>query len=53
MAGKGVPGPRGMRGGPKAKDIKGSLSRLIKFLISDYKKHLILVLICLVFWLVK
>ena len=49
MAGKGVPGPRGMRGGPKAKDIKGSLGRLIKFLITDYKKHLLLVLVCLVF----
>ncbi len=50
MAGpKGVPGPRGMRGGPKAKDVKGSLTRLTKFLISDYKKPLILVLVCLVF----
>jgi len=49
MAGKGVPGPRGMRGGPKAKDVKGSLGRLIKFLISDYKVSLIIVLICLVF----
>ncbi len=49
MAGPRVAGPRGrMRGGPKAKDIKGSFARLIKFLLHDYKKQLILVLVCLV-----
>ena len=48
MAGmKGGPGGR-MRGGPKAKDIKGSLSRVLKFLWGDYKKRLILVFACLV-----
>ncbi len=49
MAGPKVAGPRGrMRGGPKAKDAKGSFVRLIKFLLHDYKKQLILVAVCLV-----
>lgn len=39
---------RRMRNGKKAKDIKGSFLRLLKFLLGDYKKSLILVLFCLV-----
>ncbi|MBR3593261.1 MAG: ABC transporter ATP-binding protein [Clostridia bacterium] len=42
-------GPGRRKFGPKAKDVKGSLFRLIKFLIADYKKQLIFVLICLFF----
>ncbi len=34
--------------GPKAKNVKGSLSRLLKMLFTDYKGKLILVTVCLV-----
>ncbi|MBQ8550680.1 MAG: ABC transporter ATP-binding protein [Clostridia bacterium] len=42
-------GPGRRKFGPKAKDVKGSLLRLLKFLIADYKKQLIFVLVCLFF----
>ena len=42
-----MPGPRGFKGGPKAKNTKGTLSRLIKFLFKYYKTYLIIVAICI------
>lgn len=44
-----MPGHRGgMRGGPKAKNAKGTLSRLIKYLFKYYKSYLIIVAVCIV-----
>jgi len=40
--------PRGFRGGPKAKDAKGTIIRLLKYLFQYYKKQLVLVVICIV-----
>ncbi len=42
-----MPGPGGFKGGPKAKDTKGTLSRLIKFLFKYYKTYLIIVAVCI------
>ena len=42
-----MPGPRGFKGGPKAKNTKGTLSRLIKFLFKYYKTYLIIVAVCI------
>ncbi|MBR4072672.1 MAG: ABC transporter ATP-binding protein [Clostridia bacterium] len=40
--------PRGFRGGPKAKDAKGTLKRLLSYLFKYYKPQLILVVVCIV-----
>ena len=40
-------GHKGMRGGPKAKNAKGTVSRLIKYLFNYYKAYLIIVGICI------
>ena len=42
-----MPGPGGFKGGPKAKNTKGTLSRLIKFLFKYYKTYLIIVAVCI------
>ena len=42
-----MPGPRGFNGGPKAKNIKGTLLRLFKFLFKYYKTYLIIVAVCI------
>ena len=42
-----MPGPRGFKGGPKAKNTKGTLSRLFKFLFKYYKTYLIIVAVCI------
>ena len=42
-----MPGPRGFKGGPKAKNIKGTLLRLFKFLFKYYKTYLIIVAVCI------
>ena len=42
-----MPGPGGFKGGPKAKNAKGTLSRLIKFLFKYYKTYLIIVAVCI------
>lgn len=44
-----MPGPRGFRGGPKAKNTKGTLTRLMKFLFKYFKGKLIAVFVCIVF----
>lgn len=44
-----MPGPRGFRGGPKAKNTKGTLMRLMKFLFKYFKGELIAVFVCIVF----
>lgn len=44
-----MPGPRGFRGGPKAKNTKGTLTRLMKFLFKYFKGELIAVFVCIVF----
>ena len=44
-----MPGPRGFRGGAKAKDTKGTLARLMKFLFKYFKGSLIAVFICIIF----
>ena len=41
-----MPGPRGFKGGPKAKNTKGTLLRLFKFLFKYYKTYLIIVAVC-------
>ncbi len=43
-----MPGPNKRMHGPKAKNVKGSISRLIKLLFHDYKYRLLLVAICLI-----
>lgn len=40
-------GHKGMRGGPKAKNTKGTISRLIKYLFKYYKTYLVIVGICI------
>ncbi len=40
-------GHKGMRGGPKAKNAKGTVARLIKLLFKYYKAYLIIVGICI------
>lgn len=40
-------GPGGFRGGPKAKNAKGTLLRLFKFLFKYYKTYLIIVAVCI------
>lgn len=42
-----MPGPGGFRGGPKAKNVKGTLLRLFKFLFKYYKTYLIIVAVCI------
>ena len=42
-----MPGPRGFKGGPKAKNTKGTLLRLFKFLFKYYKIYLIIVAVCI------
>ncbi len=42
-----MPGPRGFKGGSKAKNIKGTLLRLFKFLFKYYKTYLIIVAVCI------
>lgn len=44
-----MPGPnRGFKGGPKAKNAKGTLGRLMKYLLKYYKTYLLIVAVCLV-----
>ncbi len=40
--------PRGFKGGPKAKDAKGTLKRLLGYLFKYYKSQLVLVTVCIV-----
>ena len=40
-------GHKGIKGGPKAKNAKGTVSRLIKYLFKYYKAYLIIVGICI------
>lgn len=42
-----MPGPREFKGGPKAKNTKGTLLRLFKFLFKYYKTYLIIVAVCI------
>ena len=42
-----MPGPGGFRGGPRAKNAKGTLLRLFKFLFKYYKTYLIIVAVCI------
>ena len=42
-----MPGPRGFKGGPKAKNAKGTLLRLFKFLFKYYKAYLVIVGVCI------
>lgn len=42
-----MPGPGGFRGGTKAKNAKGTLLRLFKFLFKYYKTYLIIVAVCI------
>lgn len=42
-----MPGPRGFKGGPKAKNTKGTFLRLFKFLFKYYKTYLIIVAVCI------
>lgn len=42
-----MPGPGGFRGGSKAKNAKGTLLRLFKFLFKYYKTYLIIVAVCI------
>lgn len=42
-----MPGPRGFKGGPKAKNAKGTLSRLFKYLFKYYKTYLVIVGVCI------
>lgn len=42
-----MPGPRGFKGGHKAKNTKGTLLRLFKFLFKYYKTYLIIVAVCI------
>ena len=42
-----MPGPRGFKGGPKAKNTKGTLLRLFKFLFKYYKTYLVIVGVCI------
>mgnify|MGYP002515910625 CR=1 FL=1 len=43
-----MPGPRGFKDGPKAKNAKGTLSRLLKFLFKYYKTYLLIVGVCII-----
>ena len=42
-----MPGPGGFKGGAKAKNTKGTLSRLFKYLFKYYKAYLLIVGICI------
>lgn len=42
-----MPGPRGFKGGAKAQNAKGTLSRLFKFLFKYYKAYLVIVGVCI------
>ena len=41
-------GPKGIKGGPKAKNAKGTVTRLFKYLFKYYKAYLVIVGICIV-----
>ena len=41
-------GPKGIKGGPKAKNAKGTITRLFKYLFKYYKSYLVIVGICIV-----
>ena len=41
-------GPKGMKGGPKAKNAKGTVARLFKYLFKYYKVYLLIVAVCIV-----
>lgn len=41
-------GPKGIKGGPKAKNAKGTVARLFKYLFKYYKAYLVIVGICIV-----
>ena len=41
-------GPKGMRGGPKAKNAKGTVAGLFKYLFKYYKSYLVIVGICII-----
>lgn len=42
-----MPGPGGFKGGPKAKNTKGTLLRLFKYLFKYYKTYLVIVGVCI------
>ncbi len=44
-----MPGPRGFKGGAKAKNAKATILRLIKYLFKYYKTYLTIVAICILF----
>ena len=44
-----MPGPRGFRGGQKAKDTKGTMLRLLRYLWQYYRGYLLIVFLCLIF----
>ena len=41
-------GPKGIKGGPKAKNAKGTVTRLFKYLFKYYKSYLVIVGICII-----
>ena len=41
-------GPKGMRGGPKAKNARGTVAGLFKYLFKYYKSYLVIVGICII-----
>ena len=41
-------GPKGMKGGPKAKNAKGTVARLFKYLFKYYKVYLLIVAVCII-----
>ena len=40
--------PKGMKGGPKAKNAKGTVARLFKYLFKYYKVYLLIVAVCII-----
>lgn len=44
-----MPGPRGFKGGQKAKNTKATTLRLFKYLFKYYKTYLLIVAVCIVF----
>ncbi len=44
-----MPGPRGFKGGKKAKNTKATAFRLFKYLFKYYKTYLLIVALCIVF----
>ena len=41
-------GPKGMKSGPKAKNAKGTVARLFKYLFKYYKVYLLIVAVCII-----